>query len=237
MSCWLKSLAETGFIWRIGWQALLFRAADVIFEDEVGAVAAFIHEHVFHVPVPEGVPGDDALPGLSLFVCPINCEIVVGIDATAVATRFVVSNGAVLGGQGAAVGIVDAAAFIIGGVIWGLWHAPLTCIGHNYGTEYPGFPYLGILMMCIFCTLMGIILTFVTEKSGSVWPAAIMHAVNNTNPSILNGYIDYEKVSGLKGMLLHFAGRMIVMVLIIVILAIVTGRKHNTGVKEKSHTT
>lgn len=84
---------------------------------------------------------------------------------------------------------------------------------------------------------MGIILTFVTEKSGSVWPAAIMHAVNNTNPSILNGYIDYEKVSGFKGMLLPFAGRMIVMVLIIGILALVTGRKHNTGVIEKSHTT
>lgn len=127
-------------------------------------------------------------------------------------------------------------AFIIGGVIWGLWHAPLTCIGHNFGTEYPGFPYLGILMMCIFCTLMGIILTFVTEKSGSVWPAAIMHAVNNTNPSILNGYIDYEKVSGLKGMLLPSVGRMIVMVLIIGMLVIATGRKHNTGVKEKSQT-
>ena len=125
-------------------------------------------------------------------------------------------------------------AFIIGGVIWGIWHAPLTCIGHNFGTEYPGFPYLGILMMCIFCTLMGIILTFVTEKSGSVWPAAIMHAVNNTNPSILNGYIDYEKVSGLKGMLLPSVGRMMVMVLIIGILVIATGRKHNTGVKEKS---
>lgn len=81
-------------------------------------------------------------------------------------------------------------ALIVGGVIWGLWHAPLTCIGHNFGTDYPGFPYVGILKMCIMCTLMGIILTFVTEKSGSVWPAAIMHAVNNSGPSILKGYIN-----------------------------------------------
>ena len=36
-------------------------------------------------------------------------------------------------------------ALIIGGVICGLWHAPLTCIGHNFGTDYPGFPYLGIV--------------------------------------------------------------------------------------------
>ena len=81
-------------------------------------------------------------------------------------------------------------ALIIGGVIWGLWHAPLTCIGHNFGTDYPGFPYLGIVCMCIFCTLMGVLLTFITEKSGSVWPAAIMHAVNNSNPSILGGFMN-----------------------------------------------
>lgn len=84
-------------------------------------------------------------------------------------------------------------ALLTGGVIWGLWHAPLTAIGHNFGTDYPGFPYVGIISMCIFCTLLGILLTFVTEKSGSVWPAAIMHAVSNAGPSILQGYIDPEK--------------------------------------------
>ena len=81
-------------------------------------------------------------------------------------------------------------ALIFGGVIWGLWHAPLTCIGHNFGTDYPGFPYVGIVKMCIMCVLMGIILTYITEKSGSVWPAAIMHAVANSGPSILAGYIN-----------------------------------------------
>jgi len=33
---------------------------------------------------------------------------------------------------------------LIIGVIWGLWHAPLTALGHNYGVGYPGFPFLGI---------------------------------------------------------------------------------------------
>ena len=32
-------------------------------------------------------------------------------------------------------------AVIIGGIIWGLWHAPLTCTGHNFGTDYPGFSF------------------------------------------------------------------------------------------------
>lgn len=76
-------------------------------------------------------------------------------------------------------------AIIVGGIIWGVWHAPITCAGHNFGTDYPGYPYLGIAVMCIFCTTMGIILTFVTIKTGSVWPAVILHAVNNAQPSIL----------------------------------------------------
>ena len=85
------------------------------------------------------------------------------------------------------------AALITGGIIWGLWHAPLTCIGHNFGTDYPGFPYVGIVKMCVFCTLLGIILTFVTEMSGSVWPTAFMHAIFNSSPSILQGFINSDK--------------------------------------------
>ncbi len=88
-------------------------------------------------------------------------------------------------------------AVFIGGIIWGLWHAPLTCVGHNFGTDYPGFPYLGILIMCIDCTFMGITLTYVMVKSGSIWPAAIMHAVNNVNPSILKFYFNAEKADAL----------------------------------------
>lgn len=83
-------------------------------------------------------------------------------------------------------------AILVGGIIWGVWHAPLTCVGHNFGSDYPGFPYLGILIMCVFCTLMGIILTFVTMKTGSIWPAAIMHAVNNGGPSALNLFFNEE---------------------------------------------
>ena len=41
-------------------------------------------------------------------------------------------------------------ALIVGGVIWGLWHAPLTCIGHNFGTDYPGFPYVGIIIILLY---------------------------------------------------------------------------------------
>ena len=85
-------------------------------------------------------------------------------------------------------------ALIVGGVIWGLWHAPLTCVGHNFGTDYPGFPYVGMILMCLYCILLGAILTYVTEKTGSVWPAAFLHGVNNASPSILSAFMNAEKL-------------------------------------------
>jgi len=70
-------------------------------------------------------------------------------------------------------------AVIVGGVIWGLWHAPITAMGHNYGLDYAGFPWLGILAMCCFCTVVGCLLTWLTFKVGSVWPAALAHGALN----------------------------------------------------------
>lgn len=68
---------------------------------------------------------------------------------------------------------------VVGGILWGLWHAELTVVGHNFGTEYEGYPYLGILAMCINCTFISMGLMWLTKKTGSVYPAAIMHAANN----------------------------------------------------------
>ena len=73
---------------------------------------------------------------------------------------------------------------IVGGIIWGLWHAELTVEGHNFGTDYPGYPYLGILTMCINCTFTGIFLMWLTKKTNSIYPAAIFHAMNNNGGTV-----------------------------------------------------
>ena len=70
-------------------------------------------------------------------------------------------------------------ALLAGGVIWGLWHLPLTVAGHNYGIGYAGWPFLGILAMCCFCTVTGVFLTYVTQRSGSCLPAALAHGALN----------------------------------------------------------
>ncbi|MDY3617423.1 CPBP family intramembrane glutamic endopeptidase [Agathobaculum sp.] len=72
-----------------------------------------------------------------------------------------------------------AGVCLAGGVIWGLWHAPVTMRGHNYGLGYPGFPWAGVLMMCVFCIGLGTLLHWITQKSGSIWPAALAHGAVN----------------------------------------------------------
>lgn len=70
-------------------------------------------------------------------------------------------------------------AILVGGVIWGLWHAPLTISGHNFGTEYKLYPWLGILLMCLLCVLMNAFLTLLTERTKSIYPASFCHMINN----------------------------------------------------------
>lgn len=77
---------------------------------------------------------------------------------------------------------------VVGGILWGLWHAELTVAGHNFGTEYDGYPYLGILAMCINCTFLGMGLMWLTKKTGSIYPAAIMHAANNFGGKAIEQY-------------------------------------------------
>lgn len=67
----------------------------------------------------------------------------------------------------------------VSGVIWGLWHAPIIALGHNYGTYYPTYPWGGILAMCVFTTVIGAFLSYVTLRSGSVLPAVFAHGMIN----------------------------------------------------------
>ena len=72
-------------------------------------------------------------------------------------------------------------AVLLTGLIWGLWHAPIIVAGHNYGMQYPGYPWAGIAAMCAFCIVAGVILSYITLKTKSCWPAVLAHgAVNGT---------------------------------------------------------
>lgn len=70
-------------------------------------------------------------------------------------------------------------SIVISGVIWGIWHAPIIAMGHNYGTGYIGEPWLGIFAMIVFCIVVGTYFSYLTIKTKSVIPAGIAHSAMN----------------------------------------------------------
>lgn len=65
------------------------------------------------------------------------------------------------------------------GIIWGLWHAPITVLGHNYGLGYPGWPILGILAMCCLCVALSYLFSWLTLRAKSCLPAVFAHGALN----------------------------------------------------------
>ena len=66
-------------------------------------------------------------------------------------------------------------AYIIVGVIWGLWHAPLIVVGFNY----PGYPLLGIVGMVVMTTAIGIYINELTLQNRSSILAGWIHGAFN----------------------------------------------------------
>lgn len=92
----------------------------------------------------------------------------------------------------------DRAALVITGLVWGVWHAPIIAVGHNYGTDYPGYPWVGILTMTVFCVSLGIIEGYFTLRVGSAIPAGIIHSAVNAGAALPMMLIvgDYNPILG-----------------------------------------
>jgi len=70
-------------------------------------------------------------------------------------------------------------AALLTGVVWGVWHWPVVAMGYNYGLDYPGAPWLGLLAMVWFTVVAGVVLAWMTIRGRSVWPAVLGHATIN----------------------------------------------------------
>jgi membrane protease YdiL (CAAX protease family) len=66
-------------------------------------------------------------------------------------------------------------ALVLSGALWGLWHMPVVLLGY----DYPFHPRLGVLLMTIFCVIMGILFGWMRLATGSIWPAVIGHGALN----------------------------------------------------------
>lgn len=127
----------------------------------------------------------------------------------------------------------DRTALIITGAIWGIWHLPVIVMGHNYGTGYWGYPWLGILAMIVFCVALGIIEGYISIKLESVIPAAMIHSTVNAGAALpiifaKSGYNPLlgPAITGLIGGLPF--------IVLAVILLIKAGRKMTLG-KNEAH--
>ncbi|MHA3683676.1 CPBP family intramembrane glutamic endopeptidase [Leucobacter sp. HY1910] len=66
-------------------------------------------------------------------------------------------------------------ALALSGAIWGVWHAPLTLLGHNYGL----LDWRGVGLMTINCVIWGALLGWLRLRTASVWPATVAHGALN----------------------------------------------------------
>jgi len=71
---------------------------------------------------------------------------------------------------------------VLTGVIWGLWHAPLIVMGYEYGDRLPAAA--GIALFTCLCAGLGVLLSWLRVRSGSVVPAAITHGAFNAFASL-----------------------------------------------------
>lgn len=66
-------------------------------------------------------------------------------------------------------------ALLLSGAIWGLWHAPLTLLGHNFNDRGA----FGILLMMLGAMAWGVLFGWTRLRTGSIWPAVIGHGSLN----------------------------------------------------------
>lgn len=77
--------------------------------------------------------------------------------------------------QGELTKLGNVKGILLIGVVWGLWHAPVIAMGYNY----PGYPVAGIFVMTLYTVMLAFVLGYAVLKTGSVWLAAYLHALNN----------------------------------------------------------
>ena len=89
-------------------------------------------------------------------------------------------------------------AALINGIEWGPTHLPLVYFGFNYSLENWGAPWSNMAVMLVMCVVLGILLSYVTIRTGNCMYAAIIHGVVNVIGE-LPVYLSKGMVNGLLG--------------------------------------
>lgn len=71
---------------------------------------------------------------------------------------------------------------ILVGLIWGLWHLPLSLMGLNF----PRNLLFGNILYLVWAVVIGIIFSYAVLKTGSIWIAVLLHGI--TDSLVNTGY-------------------------------------------------
>lgn len=122
----------------------------------------------------EMVDSDEAVTPESILEMMLPLSIVVGPFI-----HFIFSLGEEIGWRGyllpRLMNLGKLPAYLIVGMVWGLWHAPIIWVGFNY----PSQPVAGIAMMCAMTSAFGLFLNEMTLHYRSTLLAAFIHAAIN----------------------------------------------------------
>lgn len=114
--------------------------------------------------------------------------------------------------------------WIIGGFIWAAFHFPAMLIGgYEYGLDYFGSPWLGLIVFTVCCITFGILEEILYSKTKCIWYAALLHGSINAVATFPQVYVNVNYPDVEKYMIFGPAPNGIIGLLPLMILAVLMG--------------
>ena len=95
--------------------------------------------------------------------------------------------------------------------------------GYEYGLNYIGSPWLGLIVFTVFCIAMGVMEEIVYSKTKCIWYAALLHGSINALATLPSMFANANNVNLEKYMILGPAPNGIIAGLPLIILAVFMG--------------
>lgn len=80
-------------------------------------------------------------------------------------------------------GFIKSTIFI--GIIWGIWHAPVILMGHNYNNN----SIMGVFMMIAFCVVLSFPMSYIRIKTKNIIGPSMLHGMINGSANVLSIFI------------------------------------------------
>lgn len=97
-------------------------------------------------------------------------------------------------------GFIKSSIFI--GLIWGIWHAPVILMGHNYNNN----SIMGVFMMIAFCVVLSFPMSYIRIKTKNIIGPSMLHGMINGSANVLSmfvhdGNLIFNGPAGIAGIL------------------------------------